>query len=263
MPRARASQRCRSQPSGPSCRRLDNVRARDRAEEVLKPAARGARLELLRRAVGDDAAAVDDDRPGARRLDLLEDVRRENDRLGLAHAADERAHLVLLVRIEPVGGLIEDQHLGIVDQGLGEAGAVAKALGERIDRLPEHALQVAQLDHASYRAPASLAAQTAHRGGELEEGQNRHLGVGRRRFTSIGCSSTSSPHTETRPSLGGMKPVIMRMVVDLPAPLGPRNPRTSPLATSKETASTARFWPKDLLRFSTLIILASPGGSFS
>src|SRR5712691_6022456 len=75
-----------------------------------------------------------------------------------------------------------------------------------------------------------------------------------RRFTSIGCSSTSSPHTETVPELGGIKPVIMRMVVDLPAPLGPRNPRTSPLATSKETASTARFCPKDLLRFSTLII---------
>src|SRR6266508_2000498 len=81
-----------------------------------------------------------------------------------------------------------------------------------------------------------------------------------RRFTSIGCSSTSSPHTETRPSLGGMKPVIMRMVVDLPAPLGPRNPRTSPLPTSKEIPSTARFGPNDLLRFSTLIIaLPVPG----
>src|SRR5713101_1387585 len=74
-----------------------------------------------------------------------------------------------------------------------------------------------------------------------------------RRFTSIGFSCTASPHTVTLPALGGMKPVIMRMVVDLPAPLGPRNPSTSPLPTSKETPSTARFGPKDLLRFSTLI----------
>src|SRR6267378_3742178 len=74
-----------------------------------------------------------------------------------------------------------------------------------------------------------------------------------RRFTSIGFSCTSRPHTETLPALGGMKPVIMRIVVDLPAPLGPRNPSTSPLPTSKETPSTARFGPKDLLRFSTLI----------
>src|SRR6267143_1436878 len=74
-----------------------------------------------------------------------------------------------------------------------------------------------------------------------------------RRLTSIGFSCTSRPHTETAPALGGMKPVIMRMVVDLPAPLGPRNPSTSPLPTSKETPSTASFGPKDLLRFSTLI----------
>src|SRR5947209_5766908 len=74
-----------------------------------------------------------------------------------------------------------------------------------------------------------------------------------RRFTSIGFSCTSSPHTETAPALGGMNPVIMRIVVDLPAPLGPRNPSTSPFPTSKETPSTACFDPKDLLRFSTLI----------
>src|SRR5216684_375701 len=74
-----------------------------------------------------------------------------------------------------------------------------------------------------------------------------------RRFTSIGFSCTSRPHTETAPALGGMNPVIMRMVVDLPAPLGPRNPSTSPLPTPKETPSTASFGPKDLLRFSTLI----------
>src|SRR5712664_1268333 len=74
-----------------------------------------------------------------------------------------------------------------------------------------------------------------------------------RRFTSIGFSCTSRPHTETAPALGGMNPVIMRMVVDLPAPLGPRNPSTSPLSTPKETPSTASFGPKDLLRFSTLI----------
>jgi hypothetical protein len=47
----------------------------------------------------------------------------------------------------------------------------------------------------------------------------------------------------------------MRMVVDLPAPFGPRKPSTSPLPTSNETPSTARLGPKDLLRFSTLITL--------
>src|SRR3972149_6304923 len=50
----------------------------------------------------------------------------------------------------------------------------------------------------------------------------------------------------------------MRMVVDLPAPFGPRKPSTSPRSTLKEMSSTARFAPNDFTRFSTLIILFPP-----
>ena len=51
----------------------------------------------------------------------------------------------------------------------------------------------------------------------------------------------SKPPTDTVPAVGGMKPVIMRMVVDLPAPFGPRKPSTSPRSTENETSSTARL----------------------
>ncbi len=54
-----------------------------------------------------------------------------------------------------------------------------------------------------------------------------------------------------------MNPVIMRMVVDFPAPLGPRNPKTSPLSTVNETPLTAIFDPNAFTRFSTLIIQIS------
>jgi hypothetical protein len=46
----------------------------------------------------------------------------------------------------------------------------------------------------------------------------------------------------------------MRMVVDLPAPFGPRKPRTSPRWTVKETSFTATFGPNVFVRFSTLIM---------
>ena len=39
----------------------------------------------------------------------------------------------------------------------------------------------------------------------------------------------SKPATVPAPPLGARMPQSMRMVVDLPAPLGPRNPNTSPL----------------------------------
>ena len=43
-----------------------------------------------------------------------------------------------------------------------------------------------------------------------------------------------------------MKQVRMRMVVDLPAPFGPRKPTISPRFTSNETLSSALKLPKRL-----------------
>ncbi len=41
------------------------------------------------------------------------------------------------------------------------------------------------------------------------------------------------------PALGRVSPVMTRMVVDLPAPLGPRNPVTRPEVAVKVTSWTA------------------------
>ena len=51
------------------------------------------------------------------------------------------------------------------------------------------------------------------------------------------------PLTRTEPELGVSRPRIMRMVVDLPAPFGPRNPVTRPGRTAKEASSTATVLP--------------------
>ena len=50
------------------------------------------------------------------------------------------------------------------------------------------------------------------------------------------------------PAVGVMKPASIRMVVDLPAPLGPRKPSTSPRRTLNDTLSTAVNAPKRLVR---------------
>src|SRR5579871_831848 len=64
----------------------------------------------------------------------------------------------------------------------------------------------------------------------------------------------SAPHTTAVPELGARKPVIIFMVVDLPAPLGPRKPNTSPRRTASDTSSTATIDPKCLERWRTEII---------
>src|SRR3954465_7305737 len=68
------------------------------------------------------------------------------------------------------------------------------------------------------------------------------------RRTSSGLSNTSCEFTVAEPVLGEMKHVKMRIVVDLPAPFGPRKPTTSPRFTSKFTLSRARTPPNRLLR---------------
>ena len=59
------------------------------------------------------------------------------------------------------------------------------------------------------------------------------------RRTSIRSPTTSNPATRADPAVGAASVQSILMVVDLPAPFGPRKPNTSPGATSKETPSTA------------------------
>src|SRR5688500_9255603 len=79
-----------------------------------------------------------------------------------------------------------------------------------------------------------------------------------RRLASSGWVWISNPATRAVPALGRRKPVIIFMLVDLPAPLGPRKPSTSPAATWKLRLSTARLVPKRLLRPTTSIMASSP-----
>src|SRR5215472_1889561 len=67
-------------------------------------------------------------------------------------------------------------------------------------------------------------------------------------FAATGSVVMSWPQTIAVPPVGARKPVIIFIVVDLPAPLGPRNPSTSPRGTVKEMSSTAFSGPKCLTR---------------
>ena len=75
------------------------------------------------------------------------------------------------------------------------------------------------------------------------------------------------PLIDISPLSGSRKPVSIFIVVDLPAPFGPRKPTTSPLDTDKLMSSTAINWSTnenevtDL--YGTESINLSPGASVS
>ncbi len=87
---------------------------------------------------------------------------------------------MFLVRIEPVGWLVENEDGGIVDDRLRETGAMAKTFRERLDTLVQNGAEETHLDYALDRARFLRPAKTAQLGGEVEETAHRHVGVGGR-----------------------------------------------------------------------------------
>src|SRR4051794_34386049 len=79
------------------------------------------------------------------------------------------------------------------------------------------------------------------------------------RARTAGASATTSrPATRALPASGSSSVARMRTVVVLPAPLGPRTPRTVPGATARSTPSSARVGPNDLTSPRTRMAGASP-----
>ncbi len=167
------------------CRGVGGIEGGECAEKIVQRARGALFLQLLRRAIGDDFSAIDDHRAGARGIDLFENVRGKQNALRGAESLDQLADFVLLIRIEAIGGLIENQHLGIVQKRLGEAGAMAIALRERIDRLVSDGIEKTSLNRAIDRLRFCRADEIADIGAEFQKADDRHVIVKRCGFGEI------------------------------------------------------------------------------
>ena len=98
-----------------------------RAERVLHP---------TRGSFHDDASVIDDRHALAQRVGFEHVVRRQQDGLALTlQVQDDLAQLACADRIEPDCGLVEEQHLRVVDQGPGDVQALHHAAGIPFDLL--------------------------------------------------------------------------------------------------------------------------------
>ena len=154
-----------------------------------------------------------------------------------ARSVDQAANLVNLARVEADRRLVEHQHRRIVNQRLRESDALAIALRKLAADSPRHIGQAADLEHVIERVLDLRARHAAQFRDEAQVAFDAHIGVERRglrqvadlaaRFERLG--KNIEPVDQTVPAVAGMKPVMMRMVVVLPAPLGPRKPRIGPV----------------------------------
>src|SRR5579859_2136498 len=149
---------------------------------LFEPQAHGvmvsrARLEGARRLVRNDAAVRDDDGAGTHFVHLFQDVGGDDDQLVLAEFVDEPPYFVLLVRIETIGGFVQDQHLRIVDDGLGQAHPPPEALRQRLDHLVDDGQEPQAFDHDVAPLPPLGAGEAADVGDEIQEFTDRHFTV--------------------------------------------------------------------------------------
>ena len=86
---------------------------------------------------------------------------------------------MLLVGVEPVGGLVEDQHVGIVQDRLGEADAAAEALGERVEAAVQHLAELDAFDGRGDGAAARGGRHLADATDEIEKALGRHVAIKR------------------------------------------------------------------------------------
>ena len=91
--------------------------------------------EVGHRIDGHQLALADDDDALAGVLHFAEDVGAENDGVVAGEVLQQLADFDDLLGVEAGSGLIEDQHIGVVDDGLRQADALAVAFGKLADEL--------------------------------------------------------------------------------------------------------------------------------
>ena len=171
---------------------------------------------------------------------------RPRRRSSATHCAEDLLHQ----RVQARGRLVEDQQLDVGRQRGDQRDLLAVALGvgaALLGRVELEALE--QLRPARLVQPAAQARRAGRsprrRSGSATASRRR----GRRRAGGAGRSrrATGSPSSRrAAPPSARNSPSRTRIVVDLPAPLGPRKPWTSPSATSRSSPSSARVRPEGL-----------------
>ena len=103
--------------------------------------------QVLGRVLGDHLAVIHDQHPRADHADLGQDVGAQDDRVILAEPLDQVADLGDLARIEADRRLVQDQHVRLAEQRLGQPDALAVPLGELADQLARAVLDVGRVHH--------------------------------------------------------------------------------------------------------------------
>src|SRR5258706_7209403 len=121
----------------------DIFRRRRVAQAQLQRLAAAKLLEPGNGVVEHDFTAMQYLHAVAYRFDFRKNVRRQNQAVIASQVLDQGADFANLIGIEPDRRLVEDDHVGFMNDGLGAADALLITLGERTDQPASHVPQAA------------------------------------------------------------------------------------------------------------------------
>ena len=104
-------------------------------------------------------------------------MRRYDDDFVFGQVANQLANLMLLIGIKAIRRFIQNQDLGIMQDGLCQSYAPFEALGQGIDGLFANAAQVNVIQDLFHALLHFLARETADLGDKLKEPQHSHVRV--------------------------------------------------------------------------------------
>ena len=107
--------------------------------------------------LGEDLAVIDDRDARAQLLELGQDVAADDDRLAEgAQLAEQLPQLDAGARVEAGRGLVEQQHLGVVDERVGEAEPLLHAARQALDVGVALVAEVDEVEEVADHPPAAI-----------------------------------------------------------------------------------------------------------
>jgi hypothetical protein len=159
------------------------------------------RLQLRRRALGDDPAVVDDgDAVAALRLVEVVGGQEERGRLPFADVIEVRPHLGACLRVQADGGFVQEQHARAVEQAAGDLQPSPHAAGEGAYERVAACRQADEIQHRVDPGGQRRAREGVQVGVEAEVLPGREVPVQR---------GLLEDETETAPHPPGRRPRVV------------------------------------------------------
>ena len=149
------------------------------------------------------------------------------------------------IRIDADRRLIEEHDARLVHDGSPEVQPPLHAAGIRASAIVR---EIAQADRGQHGIDTVGQAGSAH---AVKLAEKREVLAGREFGVQRPCSCrampiasrlspSTPPSSRTAPEVGVARPDMMAISVDLPAPLGPSKPKSSPASIANETPASTR-----------------------